>query len=258
VSRRFVSVSPALLLLVACAGLEGLDLSALEQILTGGTLDESTVAAGLAEALEVGSERACSELARPGGFSGNPLLRLSLPAELDPLTRSLRSVGLGSQIDRLEDAMNLAAERAAGEAVPVFVDAIRALTIRDAFEILDGPDDAATVYLREQTGAPLRARFEPVVTGAMEAVGLYRIYAELVVRYEALPFAKPAAPDLDAYVTDRALDGLFETLAAEEARIRADPAARTTALLRRVFGAGRAAAASSGAEPGGAERSSAS
>jgi hypothetical protein len=235
VTLRRVGVAAVGLLLAACAELQGLDLSALEGLVRTQGPSESTVAAGLSEALEVGSERASAELSEPGGFSENPLLRLSLPEELDPLARSMRSVGLGSQVDRLEGAMNLAAERAAGEAVPVFVDAIRAMTVQDAFAILNGADDAATVYLREHTGPRLRTRFEPVVADSMEKVGLYQIYGDLAARYETLPFVKPVAPDLDTYVTDRALDGLYGALAEEEARIREDPAARSTDLLRKVF-----------------------
>ena len=132
--------------------------------------------------------------------------------------------------------MNLAAERAAAEAVPVFASAITSMTIADAFQILNGPDDAATSYFKERTSAELRTRFEPVAARAMEEVGLYGIYRELLARYERIPLMKPPIVDLEQYVSDRTLDALFAEVAKEEARIRQDPAARSTALLRRVFG----------------------
>ena len=110
------------------------------------------------------------------------------------------------------------------------------MTIQDAMTILTGPDDAATVYFRERTSATLRARFEPVVRTSMQQVGVYATYRTLLARYESLPFAKPMPPSLEGMITDRTLDGLFSVLAQEEARIREDPVARTTDLLRRVFG----------------------
>ena len=134
--------------------------------------------------------------------------------------------------------MNLAAEDAAARALPVFVKAITSMTISDAFEILNGPDDAATTYFRERTSEELIAEFRPVAAAAMEEVGLYAVYRDLVGRYEQIPFAaKPAAVDLETYVANETLTGLFSELAKEEGRIRQDPAARTTDLLRRVFGA---------------------
>jgi hypothetical protein len=219
------------------AGCAGMQLSDITGILTGsGALDEATVRDGLRQALTVGTERATSELSARGGFGSNPTLRLVLPDALDPMVDTARSIGLGSWVDSLEDGMNRAAEQAAAEAVPVFADAIRGMTIADAFEILRGPDDAATRYFRERTAATLEARFSPVVARAMTDVGLYAQYQKLVERYAMLPFTKPMPPSLESYVTQQTLDGLFSVLASEEARIREDPAARTTALLQRVFG----------------------
>jgi len=219
-----------------CAGLEGMDLEGL--LLGTGPLDEGTVASGLKQALQVGTERTTSTLSAPGGFSSDPGLRLRLPGELGALAQGLRTIGMGAQVDALEASMNEAAEQAAAQAVPVFASAIASMSIADAFTILDGPEDAATRYFQDRTSDALRARFEPVVSASIAQVGLYGLYAKLVARYEAIPFAtKRPALDLEGYVTDRTLEGLFSRLATEEARIREDPAARTTALLRRVFGA---------------------
>lgn len=216
-----------------CADLRVEDLAAILE--PDRPLTEATVADGLRQALRVGTERAASELSRPGGFWDDPALRLTLPDQLDPLVGTMRALGFGARVDELERTMNRAAERAAGEAVPVFAEAIASMSLEDAMGILRGPPDAATRYFRKRTSGPLAERFAPVVRDAMGRVGVYAPYRDLVARYEAIPLSKPVAPDLERYVTDRTLDGLFATLAAEEARIREDPAARTTALLRRVF-----------------------
>lgn len=241
-------------LVLACAGGGGLDLSTLGSVLDstsgGAVLDESTVASGLKEALRVGAERTVETTSRVDGYLGNDVIRIPLPDELDSMARALRTVGMGAKVDELEVAMNRAAEQAAGEALDVFWAGIREMSVRDAWDILNGPEDAATRYFRRTTGEALRARFEPIVDEKMTAVGLVQLYDEATARYRALPFSQVAGqpPELRGHVTERALDGLFTVLAEEEARIRRDPAARTTALLQRVFGE---AAAREGAAPQG-------
>lgn len=235
--RTGLLVTFAATLLVTAPGCANLQLGDFAQIFSSsGALDEATVRDGLRQALTIGTERASGELAEPGGFGADPVLRLVLPSQLDSMVGTARTIGLGAWVDDLEDGMNLAAEAAAAEAVPVFADAISQMTIQDAFEILAGADDAATNYFREKTTGPLQARFAPVVTTAMKEVGVYAQYQKLLGRYTSLPFAKPMPPSLEDYVTDKTLDGLFSVLATEEAKIRDDPAARTTELLRKVFG----------------------
>ncbi len=229
---------------LACVGLVGLlgcaslSVEDLARILTPtGSLDESTVSAGLREALAIGTERAATSLGQEGGFSSNPALRLGLPDDFDAVIGVLRTFGQGDRIDAIETAMNRGAERAVAAAVPIFAEAIQAMTIADAFAILRGPPDAATRYFEERTTAALTARFEPSVRGALEQVGFYASYNEVAGIYRSLPLPnKPILPSLEAYVTERTLRGLFSTLAEEEARIREEPVARTSALLRRVFG----------------------
>ncbi|MBW2294187.1 MAG: DUF4197 domain-containing protein [Deltaproteobacteria bacterium] len=200
-------------------------------------LDENTVAAGLRQALEVGTQRAASTLARTGGFSDDPLLRLALPSELRDIAGALRTIGFSSQVDELELSMNRAAEAAVAEATPVFASAIRSMTIADAFEILNGDESAATDYFRLRTTDALRTRFAPIAREGMRKAGLYRAYREIATLYQrAVPFTTMPAPDLESYVADQALAGLFSKIAKEEAKIRSEPAARTTELLRRVFG----------------------
>ena len=143
---------------------------------------------------------------------------------------------MAGEVNRFEVAMNRSAEAAAVEATAVFRDAILRMPVVDAWGILRGADTAATAYFRKRTSATLRERYLPIVQAKMADVGLYRIYGELMDAYSALPLVTRPALDLDAYITERALDGLFSVLAAQERRIRDDPAARTTDLLRRVFG----------------------
>lgn len=219
-----------------CAEMQaaGIDLAGI--LNAGGPLDETTVATGLKQALDVGTRRTVETLSRPGAFSRDPVLRLGLPGELGQAAQVLRGVGFGAQVDQLEDAMNRAAEQAAAQAVPVFASAITSMTIADAFDILYGENDAATRYFQSRTSDELHRRFQPVAARAMEQVGLYGIYRDLVARYERIPLMKPPAVDLEGFVADQTLEALFAEVAKEEARIRQDPAARSTALLRRVFG----------------------
>jgi len=237
--RRPVRTAGAVLVLLlslGCAETGGIDLSGWLGGLGGQELlTEGTVVAGLKEALEVGTSRATDTLSSRGGFGDDPLLRIPLPEELRTLGTTLRTVGLGEQVDRFEAQMNRAAEQAAGAALPVFTAAVKDMTLQDAFAILDGPEDAATRYFQDRTSDALRARFAPVVERSMEAVGVYAVYQDLVARYDAIPFTKPPAPDLERYITDRTLSGLFGRLAEEEAKIRQDPVARSTRLLERVF-----------------------
>ena len=219
------------------AGCSGLNAGTIEDILSaGGPLDESTVAAGLKEALQVGTERGVTTTSTIDGFLGNALIRIGLPEEYHKAAGLLRTAGFGSYVDELEVSMNRAAEQASAQARGVFWDAIKRMTIADAFAILQGADNAATEYFRAQTEAELRSRFLPIVTTKMEEVGLYRAHNDLMEYAQRVPFIEVPTVDMDAYVTDNALKGLFTVLAQEELKIREDPAARTSALLRRVFG----------------------
>jgi hypothetical protein len=222
----------------ACSGI---DPTILNDILNGtatsqAPLDEATVGRGLKEALVVGTERAVQRVSQRDGFLADALLRITLPEEYQKIADKLRQFGFSRQIDELEVAMNRAAEQAAGEAVSVFGNAVRSMSFADAFGILRGGDRAATNYFQDRTQGELRQRFQPVIREKMQAVGLYRKYDQFAKAYQALPFEKPPVVDLDAYLTQRTLDGLFTALADEEAKIRRDPIARTTELLRKVFG----------------------
>ena len=232
-----LALGPVGLLALLLAGCASIDTRALEEaIFKNKPLDEATVVSGLKEALKTGTARGVEMTSVVDGFLGNALIRIALPEQFDEAARLLRAAGFGRQVDDLEVAMNRAAERAAGEAKNVFWSAITQMSIADAFAILRGADDAATRYFRIQTEAELRRRFGPIVTAQMKQVGVYRIYQDAMSIYARLPFVEKPAIDLEAHVTGKALDGLFVVLAQEEGRIREDPAARTTELLRRVFG----------------------
>ena len=227
-----------LLFLSGCASLQG-DLADILSSGPGGegALDEGTVIAGIKEALEIGTERTILATSRLDGYLGNRLIRITIPQQLESVASTLRQVGLGSRVDELEIGMNRAAELAAAEARDVFWDAIAGMTVSDAFGILEGGDTAATEYFRERTRDRLYGRFHPIVQGKMDEVGLSRIYSSVADTYNDLPIGGTSPlVDLDEYVTERALSGLFTVLAEEERKIRRDPLARTTDLLRRVFG----------------------
>lgn len=211
---------------------------------TGGGLDTETVVAGLKQALEVGTERTVASTSKFDGYLANELICITLPEALQEMAKTARDIGLGDQVDQFEVGMNRAAERAADEATEIFWNSIKAMTIADGWDILNGDDSAATAYLRKQTWADLHSRYLPIVRNKMSEVGLYQVYRSLVDAYAALPLTSAPDLDLDAYITDRALDGLFTVLADEEKRIRTDPVARTTDLLRRVFAEDRPARSS--------------
>ncbi len=197
---------------------------------------ESTDASGLKEALRLATERAVGLTSSPNGFLDNPKIRIGLPGGLGKMTSGLRAIGMGAQVDELEVTMNHAASKAAGEATPVFVDAIQKMSFQDASGIVTGADTAATDYFEKTTSATLRTRFRPIVDQAMTNVGLTQQFDQLVGKYQSIPFASAPKLDLGGYVTDQALAGLFTVVGEQEKQIRTNPAARATDLLKQVFG----------------------
>lgn len=229
---------PALLMLSACSPQD------LQNVLgaAGGQpgLSNEEVISGLKEALRVGTERTVSSTGETDGFWGNALIRIPFPEEAIKVKNTLIDIGMTKPVEDFERTLNKAAESAAKEAVPVFLDAITNMSIQDGFTILRGGEHAATDYLREKTTAALTARFRPVVEKATKETALTSYWQPLASAYNTatlLTGGKAVNPDLDAYVTERALQGLFTVLSQEEKRIRQDPVARTTELLRKVFAA---------------------
>lgn len=192
--------------------------------------------AGLREALLRGTAAAVDSLGRTDGFLGNPRVRIPLPATLARAESTLRRVGLGAQADALVETMNRAAESAVVEAKPLFVSAVRKMTVADVQGIVTGPDDAATQYFRRTTGEALTARFLPIVQAATARTQVAQQYQKLAGRAVRFGLIDAREADLDRYVTDRTLDGLFTLVADEERAIRRDPVATGSALLKKVFG----------------------
>jgi hypothetical protein len=223
----------ALVLAVGLSACAGLDEWTAGQ---AGTSDSARIAEGLREALRVGSERAGTRLAREDAYFGDPRFRIGLPDQLESAATQLRRIGLGGRIDQLELAMNRAAEAAAAEAVGAFAAAIRQMQPADVQAVFRGGDDAATRYLRRNAESSLQQRYQPIVRRQLEQVRGLEYYRDLAQAWNRLPGVEPLEADLDRWVTEQALDGLFLALAEEEARIRHDPVARTTELLRQVFG----------------------
>lgn len=218
----------------------GSDSSAIQQQAIG-ALSETEMVEGVREALAVGVERAINSLGKTGGFSANPLVRIEPPKELAALEGTLRQLGQGEMVDNFIITLNRAAENAVPEAAEIFGDAIRDLKLEDVKAIVDGGPHSATDFLQNSTEASLYKRFKPLVSRATSGTDLTRSYKQLQrVAAPITMFLKDnqiadVNLDLDAHVTDGALDGLFKVLAEEEQKIRENPGSRTTDILRRVF-----------------------
>jgi len=202
---------------------------------TSDSISESEIVEGLKQALEIGTTKAVDLVSKQGGYYNNPEIKIPLPGSVQKVENLLRGAGFGSKVDAFELSMNKAAERAAPEAKSIFWDAIKKMKIDDAKKILNGREDEATLYFQDKTSARLQEIFEPIVKESMGEVGVTRTYQDLNAKVEKIPFADSFSLDLDQYVTDGALNGLFQMLAEEEKKIRLDPAARVTDLLKKVF-----------------------
>lgn len=208
-------------------------------LIGGGSLQNEDIVAGLKEALRIGAGNSVAQVGQLDGYLNNPDIRIPLPAPLAKTEKLLRFAGYGDQVDAFETSMNRAAEQAAPQAKEIFWQAISDMTLDDARQILNGGDTAATDYFAERTRPKLAELFSPVVHDSMAAVGATRNFQQLDTTLKSLPFGEALSFDLDRYVTDGALDGLFVILGEEERKIRQDPAARTTELLKKVFGAAK-------------------
>jgi len=202
---------------------------------TSGPGDDQ-IAAGLKEALSIGTGHAVAATSKIDGYFGNQAIKILLPEKIRKVAGVLGRVGYQKEVDDFVLSMNRAAEKAAPQAKSIFIDAIHRMTIEDVRKILDGGDTAATEYFQAKTSGRLYEAFQPIVSSSMNEVGTTRSYKEMMGRYASLPFAGAESLDLDRYVTDKALAGLFHLVGQEEIRIRKDPAARVTDLLKSVFG----------------------
>lgn len=199
-----------------------------------GPLTNDEVISGLKEALEVGTKKGTERVSAVDGFFKDAVIKILMPPEAEKVEKTLRSVGMGKQVDNAILSMNRAAEDAAKSAAPIFINAIKQMSIQDAFSILKGGDFAATNYLKEKTTASLTEAFRPVIENSLKKVNATKYWNTVFTTYNKLSTEK-VNPDLPAYVTEKALSGIFYQVGQEEQKIRKDPVARTTDILKKVF-----------------------
>ncbi len=210
--------------------------SILKQIPTNGNPTVLEISAGLKQALEIGTSQGADQLSARDGFLGNLAVKILFPPEAQKVEKTLRSLGLNSLADNVILSINRAAEDAAKEAKPIFISAIKQMTITDATNILLGNKDAATSYFKRVTTAQLLQKFEPVITASLNKVGATKYWGDAATAYNKLPLVKPVNTNLSNYVAQKAIDGMFYQVAQEELKIRENISARSTSLLQKVFG----------------------
>lgn len=237
-STLYFVLGVAFIILFILLSMNCISVDDIGDIIPGGKkpLDEKTIIAGLKEALEIGTKNTVKVVSKSNGYFKNRDIFIPLPDELKDLADALRKIGMKKDVEKFIEDMNHSAEEASEGAIDIFVDAITEMTLKDAKKILEGPDDAATNYFEEHTRKRLYDVFYPVVKKAMDSVGLTKLFKFLVDTYNGIPGVKKTKFELNQYITNKGLDGLFFMLAKEEKKIRDDPAARVTDLLKKVFG----------------------
>jgi hypothetical protein len=228
--------------LLACLALASLPLASLPLATAAfgegvSALSNAEASAGLEKALDQGINEAVGKLGVAGGFLDNPKVRIPLPGKLEKARGALKLMGLGGQVDQLETAMNRAAEAAVPESRELLKQALKQMTLTDAKRILTGGDDAATQYFKQVTYAPLKLKFAPIIAAATAKVKLAESYDKIAAKGVELGILKPEDANIQAYVTEKTLDGLYLMMAEEERAIRKDPMGQASSLLKKVFGA---------------------
>ncbi len=199
-------------------------------------LTEEEVGRALKEALTIGIEKGVDRVSKVDGYFKDPEIKIIMPDEAKAVEEKLRMLGQGKLVDDAIESMNRAAEDAATAAKDIFIASIKELTLQDVMNILNGEDNAATRYLEDHTRNELVEKFKPIIKASLEKVGATKHWNSVFTNYNKLPFIKKINPDLDDYVTNKAIDGLFVQIEKEENEIRKDPAARVTEILKKVFG----------------------
>ncbi len=197
--------------------------------------DESTIISALKEAISIGSNNAVNSVSQNDGYFGNQAIKILMPEKIKMLADGLGKIGYQKKVDDFVLSMNRAAEKAAPKAKSFFVDAIKEMTFEDASKILNSGDTAATDYFKEKTSNKLYDAFKPIISSKMSDVGVTSYYKDMTSKFASLPFMKPENLDLDHYVTNKSLEGLFIMIGEEEKKIRTDPESRVTELLKTVF-----------------------
>lgn len=204
--------------------------------MTGGGITETEAGEGIKEALGQGLVSAVLKLNKEDGFFKDAFYKILIPEDARKIENTLRDIGLGSMVDKAILQINRGAEDAAGYAKPIFVNAIKSMTIQDAIGLVRNGDTSATHFFREKTTASLIAAFTPIIKSSLDKVNATKYYGDMVTRYNSIPFIKKINPDLTGYVTAKATNALFDLVAKEEINIRTNFSARTSELLRKVFG----------------------
>lgn len=233
--KRSLLIAIASIVLMSCDQLLQIAESA-GSTTTLGEPTQSEITEGLREALKVGARNTVALTSQNNGFYNNPLIKIPFPPEAAKAEKTARDLGLGSQVDQFVETMNHGAEKASAKATPIFVNAITSMTLTDVYNIWKGEEDAATQYLIRTTRAQLATEFRPIIKTSLNQVEVTKYWNPIISNYNKVPFVKKLNPDLDEYVLNESLDGLFLMIAKEEAKIRQDPAARVTDILKRVFG----------------------
>ncbi|MDO8966857.1 DUF4197 domain-containing protein [Algoriphagus sp.] len=222
----------AVFLLPACSSAQISDI--LKQVSTNPSTAE--ISSGIKEALEKGTGISAERLSLENGYLGNLDVKILFPEEAKNVESTLRSLGLGSMCDQVITSLNRAAEDAAIAAKPIFTDAIKQMSFQDVQQILLGEKNAATVYFKGNTTTSLSQKFSPIIDTSLKKVDATKYWSDVMTRYNKVPFVKKVDTDLTAYVTQKAIDGLFVEIAKEELKIRENITARTSPLLQKVFG----------------------
>ncbi|WP_447803864.1 DUF4197 domain-containing protein [Pseudomonas kilonensis] len=216
-----------------CAGLL---ICANAMALSLGDLSQKDATGGLKDALTQGAQVAVKQLGTPGGFSNNPDVKIELPGKLGKVASKMKAFGMGDQVDQLETSMNQAAEAAVVQVQPILVNAVKNMSVDDAKGILSGGQDSATQYLNKSSREQIRAKFLPIVKQATDKVGLAQKYNAFAGQAATFGVLDAKSSNIENYVTEQALDGLFEMIGKQEATIRQNPAAAATSLAKKVFG----------------------
>lgn len=233
--KKTAIVFSALILLVGCAEMTQV-MEDVNKSMGPTPLTNEEVIRGLKEALTVGTENSTSLTSKLDGYYKNPEIFIPFPKEAIKVKEKVEALGMEKQVDKFVMTMNRAAETASKEATPIFVNAVKEMTIADGFAILKGGDNAATNYLRDKTSAQLKVKFNPVVKSAIEKVHVTKYWNPVINTYNKIPLVEKQNPNLDDYITTKAMDGLFIMIEKEEKKIRNNPVARVSDILKRVFG----------------------
>ena len=229
------------LVLIAIIGIQNTDAQLLknaQKLISSGSngLTEKDAADGIKEALVNGTGESVKLVSIVDGYWGNPEIKIPFPSEAKEMESKLRTIGMGKKVDEFNVSMNRAAEKAANEAKTIFIAAIKVMTVKDAVNIVKGQNNAATMYLKNTTSPELKDKFQPIIKTSLDNVNATKYWSDLITAYNKIPLVKKINPDLPGYVTGKAIDGLFIMIAKEELKIRKDPMARTSELLKKVFG----------------------